>query len=342
MFDYQKSELAELANEHRFVRDTLEKVIRLTEILSYISQNPTMKNSLALKRGTAINLAVLDLPRLSVDIDLDFCENVNKEDMVLRREAIENELLNYMATQGYKLSPHSKKRFSLDSYVFTYRNLGNTNDNLKVEINYSLRSHIFKPSVRKITSTMLNNNISVLTLEPIEIYSAKINALLSRSAARDLCDTYNMIKMGLFDERLDLLRKCVVIYTAISQENISEHYDLSLIDNIDFNKIKSDLLPVIKKGAYVNLDEMKDTVKGFLAELLVLTKNEQDFIKKFNQGILTPNLVFDNVEIVERISSNPMLIWKISNNRLNQGATEETSSNNKQLDEEDEDYDLEL
>ncbi|MGB4407397.1 MAG: nucleotidyl transferase AbiEii/AbiGii toxin family protein [Sphaerochaeta sp.] len=66
--------MAARATELNFIRDTLEKVFRLTEILSYINENPIMKNCLALKGGTAINLTVFDLPRLSVDIDLDYVQ----------------------------------------------------------------------------------------------------------------------------------------------------------------------------------------------------------------------------------------------------------------------------
>lgn len=55
MFNYSKAELAEKAKELNFIRDTLEKVVRLTEILGYINSNPLMKRRLALKGGTAIN-----------------------------------------------------------------------------------------------------------------------------------------------------------------------------------------------------------------------------------------------------------------------------------------------
>lgn len=54
MFEYTKSELAEKANELNFVRDTLEKVLRLSEILNYLNTNPLTKEYLVLKGGTAI------------------------------------------------------------------------------------------------------------------------------------------------------------------------------------------------------------------------------------------------------------------------------------------------
>lgn len=46
--------------------------MRLVEILNYFHDSPLLSKSLVLKGGTAINLTVFQLPRLSVDIDLDF------------------------------------------------------------------------------------------------------------------------------------------------------------------------------------------------------------------------------------------------------------------------------
>ena len=51
------------------------------------------------------------------------------------------------------------------------------------------------------------------SLAPLEIYGSKMNALLSRAAARDLYDARNMIHYGLFDEsEEEMLKKCVVFY----------------------------------------------------------------------------------------------------------------------------------
>ena len=79
MNSYNKTYLDQISQEKGFVRDNLEKVIRLAEILRYINQSPLLQKSLVLKGGTAINLTVFRMPRLSVDIDLDFAQNCNKE-----------------------------------------------------------------------------------------------------------------------------------------------------------------------------------------------------------------------------------------------------------------------
>ena len=312
MFKYSKADLASKAKEHGFVRDTLEKVFRLADILDHLNANPLTKNTLALKGGTAINLTVFNLPRLSVDIDLDYSENCSREEMLLKRERITSDIKTHMTTQGYFLSEKSKYRHSLDSFIFVYQNLGGMNDNIKIEINYSLRCHIFELTHAPVLTGLFSSEKSVLSVAPMEIFAAKINALLSRAAARDLYDTYNMIILGLFNKtEYDLLRKSVVFYTAVSQESISDEYDFNHIESITRQKIKTDLLPVITRGELVPLDDMKQTVKAFLSELLQLTDDEKSFLVAFSQKEYSPELLFDDKDILERISNHPMVQWKM-------------------------------
>ena len=311
LFHYTKTELAKLAHQQNFIRDTLEKVIRLADVLNYINNNPIMRSRLVLKGGTAINLTVFPMPRLSVDIDLDYSSNETREEMLIHRAQITEELDLYMQTQGYLLSPQSKRRHSLDSFVFTYQNLGSMRDNIKVEINYSLRSHLFLPTERPILSDMIRTDSPILDLHPIELFAAKINALLSRAAARDLYDTYNMISFRLFPpEELALLRKSVVFYTAISQEEIPAYYNMNSLDQITLRKIRTDLLPVIQKGEFINLTQMKETVKEYLSQLMQLTPNEREFLTAFANKVYLPEQLFDDTRIVERIQNHPMALWK--------------------------------
>lgn len=312
MFNYTKAELSEIANKQNFIRDTLEKVVRLSEVLDYINSNPIMKGCLALKGGTAINLTVFHLPRLSVDIDLDYCSEGNRDEMLEQRQKISEDLKKFMQTQGYSLNLRSRSRHSLDSFVFTYINLGGMKDNIKVEINYSLRSHLFELEDKPVLSDVIHMEHLITVLSPVELFAAKINALLSRAAARDLYDTYNMIELDLFSkDEYEMLRKSVVFYTAISQEEIPERYDVNVIDRISIRKIRTDLLPVIQKGEFIELEKIKNRVKEFLSGLMILTADEQDFLRKFREKKYCPELLFDDEQVIRRVSNHPMALWKI-------------------------------
>ena len=72
MPQYNRAELGRMATESGFVRDTFEKVLRLKEILKFLNEDKSLREHLLLKGGTAINLTVFNLPRLSVDIDMDY------------------------------------------------------------------------------------------------------------------------------------------------------------------------------------------------------------------------------------------------------------------------------
>ena len=118
--NYERITMGRLAKEQGFVRDTLEKVCRLTDILLFIQQDEYLHGRLALKGGTAINLTVFDLPRLSVDIDLDYTSHISRDLMLDERRQISDRLSKYMKAAGYTESLKSKKYHALDSFVYEY------------------------------------------------------------------------------------------------------------------------------------------------------------------------------------------------------------------------------
>jgi predicted nucleotidyltransferase component of viral defense system len=63
--------LAAEAEATGFRADMLEKAARLLAVLDALRDHPRLKGKLVLKGGTALNLFVFDVPRLSVDIDLN-------------------------------------------------------------------------------------------------------------------------------------------------------------------------------------------------------------------------------------------------------------------------------
>lgn len=121
-----------------------------------------------------------------------------------------------------------------------------------------------------------------------------------------------MIKYGSFDEsELPLLRKCVVFYTAISQDEIPDEYDFGRLNAITNRKIKTDLLPVIQKGEFFELENAKIAVSEFLKDLLILEESERKFLDEFKAKKYCPELLFHDTAIVDRIKNHPMALWKI-------------------------------
>ena len=207
---YNKSGIAAEASKHGFQRDVFEKVLRLKTVLDYFQEEPALREHLLLKGepalrehlllkgGTAINLTVFSLPRLSVDIDMDYMPNDSKENMMATRGKISKVVKEYMESEGYQLSDNSRFSHSLDAFHFLYMNSGGNRDMIKIELNYSLRAHVLHPTRRELLTDAFGDKSCLYTVHPIEIFAAKANALLSRAAARDLYDFNNLVTSDLF------------------------------------------------------------------------------------------------------------------------------------------------
>jgi len=309
--DYSRKELGKQAAELGFIRDTFEKVSRLVGLLSFFELDPVLSRYLAIKGGTAINLTIFNLPRLSVDIDFDFAENLPMDETMAIRETIRDTVRRHMAMSGYVLSDKSKRYHTLDSDVYQYMNAGGVKDNIKIESNYSLRSHVLPVTRRPIETLGVFSLVTVLALDPIEIFGSKIAALLSRAAARDLYDVNNMAYFGLYDEtQTDILRKCVVFYAAIGGEQAPETFDFSKMDMLTEREIKKRLTPMLRKREPFDLAASRERVRKYLSALLELPDNEKEFLAAFRNGEYRPELIFYG-DALERVRYHPMAAWKM-------------------------------
>ncbi len=308
---YDKAEIGRVAQRKGFVRDTYEKVLRLKEILYYLNEEDYLRKHLLLKGGTAINLTVFNLPRLSVDIDMDYTPNDTKEDMLYARDKITRLIKDYMESEGYHLSKSSRFTHSLDAFYYQYQNAGGNNDMIKIELNYSLRAHVLEPVYGRILPDVFESDrLEIRMVAPMEIFAAKGNALISRAAARDLYDWGNLIAEDLFAEKRDMFRKCFAFYATISAETVNRNFDTSAIDSLKFDKIRRDLFPVLSKKDNFKLDERKKNAKEYIANLMQLTQQEHEYMDRFIAKEYVPELLFDDGKIVERIKEHPMALWK--------------------------------
>ena len=314
---YDKAVLADIAKENHVIRDTLEKVYRLAEVLSFINSSDLLGSSLAIKGGTAINLLFFDLPRLSVDIDLDLAENLSKDEMTSRRARIGNSIERYMNAEGYTKSLKSKSPHSLDSFVYSYTNAGGAKDSLKIEINYSLRAHVLPLQRMRTKTKILDAPFEVLALAPIEVYASKTVALLTRAAVRDLYDMNQMIENWPFDDKeLEQYRKTVAFYMAIATEKTPLEADLSAMMTITSKDVFTNLNQVIRDRDSFDLNMAKATVSEFLSKNLAFSAREILFLQSFRNGQYCPELLFDEKDILERIHAHPMAVWKTSRTKI--------------------------
>jgi len=318
MRSYNIRDLTNIAQSNKFNRDTLEKVLRLSELLKLFNENEELKGKYVLKGGTAINLCLFDFPRLSVDIDMNFNFNSSKEEMLEMRELHRKLISAFVALDGYTIDPKSRFTFSLDSYLLKYTNAAGSRDNIKIELNYSNRVQILEPVNYKLSSKIIDNE-SILALNKVELYGSKIAALIGRTTARDVFDVFQLIKNQILQgNELDLLKKCSIFYLLTSNEfqpigDLLNQFKKNM-GNMSFSAIKRNLIPLLHVGEKIDTDAFKQTVSQFIETLFELTETEQKYIDSFNAGEFNPELLFDKA-IANRLKEHPMALWKMMNHK---------------------------
>lgn len=84
-----REQLQRAAADSGFPVGSLEKVWMLVRLLDTVRAHPFMGPRVALKGGTALNLFVFDLPRLSVDIDLNYIGAADRATMIAERPKLD-------------------------------------------------------------------------------------------------------------------------------------------------------------------------------------------------------------------------------------------------------------
>lgn len=313
--DITRSYINETAKKKGFQRDTLEKVIRLYYVLKDISENSLFRDNLALKGGTAINLAYFNLPRLSVDIDMDFTRSGKMQDILPFRQEIKDTLFDLLQSQGYTVGKLGKELHTLDQWTFNYQSVAGNNDHIKIELNYGIRNHILPIVTKDICLNIVSDTgIKIPTLHPCELFATKINALIERAAVRDLFDIYSLSKSELLSspQEKELLKKGIIFYQTIGVEGAAKkEIDISKIIDIQPSKIKSQLMPLLPSGKkYFPIDEAKESTIQYLKSVLTLSQQEREYMESFCENIYKPELLFSDAAIIDRIANHPMAIWK--------------------------------
>lgn len=149
----------------------------------------------ALKGGSAINLFVRDMPRLSVDLDLVYVPWQTPRDGALA--AIKAELATISARltkRGFDVQT-SKTREDDDIKL----SIRDGRSLVKVEVNPVFRGTVLEVEHRSLvakTASHFSAELTVPTLAPDELYGGKIVAALDRQHPRDLFDISELYRAG--------------------------------------------------------------------------------------------------------------------------------------------------
>jgi len=302
--------------------DMLEKVVRLLRVLEGMRDHPFLKGKLALKGGTALNLFVFDVPRLSVDIDLNYVGSAGRIEMMAERPEIERALQAVFGRQDL-LVRRIPTEHAGGKWLLRYIGAGRRGGVLEVEINYMYRVPLWP--VKTVDSRRLGSwqakRIPVLDLH--ELMAGKLCALLSRRRARDLFDVERLLSMdGLENERL---RIAFVAYGAMARRDWRE---VSVTDaGFERSELNTQLLPALRRGVVTGSDEgeaygrtLVSACRRGLSTVLPFTDSERAFLDRvLDKGELVPALLTPDEELQDRIRNQPLLRWKALNVRRHRG-----------------------
>lgn len=313
---FSHKKISQIASTSGFRPDVLEKVIHLLNLLNALNSHPYLKNKFALKGGTALNLFVFKLPRMSVDIDLNYVGAVTREDMLRERPKIEEAFHAVFSREGFNV-----KRMPEDhaggKWRLTYSSFTGQSGNLEVDLNFMLRQPLW--DVKFMDSHPLNEyqakGIPVLNVH--ELTAGKLHALFTRHQGRDLFDAHQLFHHFKFDKKS--LRTAFLAYGACSRRD----WRTIKIDNINFEikELKRMLIPVLSADALGKGQDSSHFAKKLVAEcrdhistLLPFSKDEVEFLDGvMDRGIIQADLITSDEDLKARIMTHPMLLWKIQN-----------------------------
>src|SRR5262245_41223207 len=116
MITFKREDLEGTEFQHLHI---VEKQLRLVMLLNEIYHDPFLRENIALKGGTALNLVLWDMPRLSIDLDFNYLGGIRKEKMEKDREKIKESLRRIARAQGYEIEQEGRK-YAQDRFVFKY------------------------------------------------------------------------------------------------------------------------------------------------------------------------------------------------------------------------------
>ena len=300
-----------------FPAETLEKSIRLVSLLNALRSHPFLKLRVALKGGTALNLFVFDLPRLSVDIDLNYTGAPDRATMVAERPKLEQALQAVCSREGLAVrsipGEHAGGKWRL-----TYAAASGRSGNLELDVNYLLRTPLWPvgPADSRAVGSFQATRVPLLDLH--EIAAGKLAALLSRNASRDVFDAVELLQRRDLDR--EKLRLAFVVYGGFNRKDWRTVSPKDV--RVSAPQLKSQLLPMLRPDALPKgkARALVSECRELLSVVLPLAREEREFIERLNgSGEIEPAFVTNDRAMQKLIQDHPALRWKALSVRKHRG-----------------------
>ena len=164
-----------------------EKYIKQVALLVKCLPIIATEECFAIKGGTAINLFFMNLPRLSVDIDLVYLPIESRDTTYQNINQALERISQKLQKIGLKVSSNRKNEQKLIC--------SDGVSDIKIEPNYTLRGYVFEPQLMELCPKAqdLFGYAEARIISEAELWGGKICAALDRQHPRDLFDIYNLL-----------------------------------------------------------------------------------------------------------------------------------------------------
>lgn len=257
----------------------------------------------AIKGGTAINLFIKDMPRLSIDIDLVYLPLQDRDQSVAN---IELGLLNIkkkLEDRYSALKITTQTGRTTKSIVKLY--IANLKAQIVIEPNLIMRGLVYPGQKMNLAPSVEQQFKAFVSDVPIasinDVYAGKICAALDRQHPRDLFDVKLLLEDGITEE----MKKAFLVYLA---SNSRPMYELLNPNRIDQRKTYQDEFIGMTKME-VSYEELLSARENLIQSIhKILNDEDKDFLFSLKKG--TPN--WDKIGLLG-IEQLPGIKWKLLN-----------------------------
>jgi hypothetical protein len=247
---------------------------------------------------------------LSVDIDLNYVAQVEREEMLAERPDVVRAVDQIATGLGYRIQ-NGVDDHALREWHLGYGNHTRAQDRIQVEVNFLMRTCALPPRALPAARLGDPHPCEFLVLATEELFAGKLKAMIDRRHPRDLYDLFRFAKSNLpYDS--EILRKLAVLFGSTMDRDFRT-YKIDRISEVDAKHVETLLYPLLKANDRPPAAEMLAAAKPLLENVLDHGR-EAAYLAAIAEGSYQPELLFpEQPEIAERIRRHPALIWKADN-----------------------------
>lgn len=292
--------------------------INSVRLLLDVAPDVFREDVFALKGGTAINLFLHDMPRLSVDLDLVHTDHQPGRDETLQRIGSALEATrSRLEARGMRCERGSSAE---ETKLFIERD----RIRIKIEANHVFRGTVLPVAPRPLAETAQDTfftDIALPVLHPDELYGSKLVAAMDRQHPRDLFDVLKLYSDGGLTPGIV---ECFVCYLVGHNRPVHE---VLFANQIDISQAYQNEFIGMPRDS-VALDDLLEIRNRLFGDLpAALSDSQRDFLLGLVRGEPDWSLM-----ACPHLGEMPAIRWKLSNlERLRQSNPAKFASQESEL-----------